>query len=77
MARSAGDPDSMGSQFYLVFADSHVPPDSAGGYTVLGRITSGLDLLRAVGAEGFQGDAAEGPPAVPVTIERVEIRAAD
>jgi cyclophilin family peptidyl-prolyl cis-trans isomerase/predicted Ser/Thr protein kinase len=73
MARSTGDPDSMGSQFYLVFADSHVPPDSAGGYTVFGRITSGLDLLRAVGAEGVQDDAAEGPPEVPVTIERVEI----
>lgn len=77
MARSTGDPDSMGSQFYLVFADSHVPPDSAGGYTVFGRITSGLDLLRAVGAEGVQGGAAEGPPEVPVTIERVEILAAD
>lgn len=77
MARSTGDPDSMGSQFYLVFADSHVPPDSAGGYTVFGRITSGLDLLTAVGAEGIRGDAAEGPPEVPVTIERVEIQAAD
>lgn len=76
MARSAGDADSMGSQFYLVFADSQVPPDAAGGYTVFGRITSGLDLLRAVGAEGFRGDAVDGPPAVPVTIERVEIRAA-
>jgi serine/threonine protein kinase/cyclophilin family peptidyl-prolyl cis-trans isomerase len=75
MARSTGDPDSMGSQFYLVFADSHVPPDSAGGYTVFGRITSGLDLLRAVGAEGVQSGAAEGPPEVPVTIERVEIEA--
>lgn len=77
MARSTGDPDSMGSQFYLVFADSHVPPDSAGGYTVFGRITSGLDLLRAVGAEGVQDGAAEGPPEVPVTVERVEIQAAD
>jgi cyclophilin family peptidyl-prolyl cis-trans isomerase/predicted Ser/Thr protein kinase len=77
MARSTGDPDSMGSQFYLVFADSHVPPDSAGGYTVFGRVTSGLDLLTAVGAEGVQDGAAEGPPEVPVTIERVEIQAAD
>jgi peptidyl-prolyl cis-trans isomerase B (cyclophilin B) len=75
MARSTGDADSMGSQFYLVFADSHVPPDAAGGYTVFGRITSGLDLLTAVGAEGVQGDAAEGHPEVPVTIERVEIEA--
>ncbi len=75
MARSTGDPDSMGSQFYLVFADSHVPPDSAGGYTVFGRITSGLDLLAAVGAEGVQGDAAVGRPKVPVTIEGVEIDA--
>jgi peptidyl-prolyl cis-trans isomerase B (cyclophilin B) len=77
MARSTGDPDSMGSQFYLVFADSHVPPDSAGGYTVFGRVTSGLDLLTAVGAEGVQDGAVEGPPEVPVTIERVEIQAAD
>ena len=71
MARTSGDGSSMGSQFFLVYEDSTIPADSAGGYTVLGRVTDGLDLLTQVGEAGI--DPQNSPsPVTPVTIEKVE-----
>jgi len=36
-----------GHQFFIVFSDSNLPGDEFGGYSVLGKITSGLDQLVA------------------------------
>lgn len=71
MARVGGDGESMGSQFFLVYADSTIPSDAAGGYTVFGRVTGGMDVLGQVAAGGIDPDSAP-RPAVEVTIERVE-----
>lgn len=73
MARVGGDGSSMGSQFFIVYEDSTIPSDSAGGYTVFGRITDGLDVVTRIAAEGAQGGS-DGPPTVPVTIERVQVQ---
>jgi len=73
MARTSGDGSSMGSQFFLVYEDSTIPADSAGGYTVLGHITNGLDLVQQVGAAGISTDSPPAP-ATPVTIEKVETK---
>jgi peptidyl-prolyl cis-trans isomerase B (cyclophilin B) len=72
MARVGDDAESMGSQFFLVYEDSTIPSDTAGGYTVFGRITSGLDVLQAIADAGVSGGASDGTPATPVTIEGVE-----
>lgn len=72
MARQGGDADSMGSQFFLVYEDSTIPSDAAGGYTVFGTITSGLDVVQAVADAGTQDGSGDGSPATPVTIEGVE-----
>ncbi|WP_240644282.1 peptidylprolyl isomerase [Antribacter gilvus] len=72
MARVSNDAESMGSQFFLVYEDSTIPSDSAGGYTVFGKITSGLDFVQAVADVGVEGGAPDGTPANPVTIEGVE-----
>ncbi len=74
MARQADAADSQGSQFFIVFADTTLPEDSAGGYTVFGRVTSGLDLLTAVDAGGTVDGGTDGQPAVPVTIEGVVVQ---
>lgn len=70
MARVSQDAHSMGSQFFLVYEDSVIPSDSAGGYTVFGHVTSGLDVVREVA----QGGVVEGgvAPVHDVTIERIE-----
>ena len=72
MARQSGNGASMGSQFFLVFQDATIPSDAAGGYTIFGHITSGLDVLQAIADAGVSGGAKDGAPASPVTIKGVE-----
>jgi peptidyl-prolyl cis-trans isomerase B (cyclophilin B) len=72
MARQGGNAESMGSQFFLVYEDSTIPSDVAGGYTVFGTITSGLDVVQAVADAGTADGSGDGSPATPVTIEGVE-----
>lgn len=67
MARRGGEPDSNGSQFFLVYDDSELPPE----YTVFGRITEGLDVLTEIAEAGTEDGSADGTPAEPVTIDSV------
>lgn len=71
MARQGNNGESMGSQFFMVFADVPLPSDSAGGYSVFGRVTEGLDILQQVGSAGTVEGSEQ--PALPVTIEGVTI----
>lgn len=71
MARVPGDAYSNGSQFFLVYEDSTIPADAAGGYTVFGRVVEGMDVLQAVAEAGVVGDNEQ--PATTVTIEEVEV----
>ncbi len=73
MARVGGDAFSMGSQFFLVYEDSMIPSDPAGGYTVFGRIVEGMDVLAAV-AEAGNAEGAGETPATQVTIEGVQVQ---
>lgn len=70
MARSQNDASSMGSQFFLVYRDSTIPDDAAGGYTVLGKVVNGLDVLQKVAEAGVQEGSET--PVTQVTIEKVE-----
>jgi len=70
MARQGGNADSNGHQFFIVYGDTTIPSDSAGGYSVIGRVTSGLDELRTdVISLGTEGGVPDGPPAEPVAID--------
>lgn len=70
MARQSNNADSNGHQFFIVYGDTSIPSDSAGGYSVIGRVTGGLDELQeSVIAAGTEGDVPDGPPAEPVTID--------
>ena len=72
MARVAGQADSMGSQFFLVYEDSTIPSDDAGGYTVFGRITSGLDIVQKIADGGVGADGTM--PQRSIGIEEVTIQ---
>lgn len=68
MARAA-DAYSQGSQFFIVYDDTTIPASEAGGYTVIGTVTSGLDELKAgIVAGGIVDGASDGAPVVPTTI---------
>lgn len=68
MARQGERGDSMGSQFFLVYEDSTIPNDSAGGYSVIGTITSGLDVVRTIADGGVVGGGTDGAPERAVAI---------
>lgn len=71
MAKTAA-PGSTGSQFFLVFTDTQLPPE----YTVVGTVDEpGLAVLEEVAAGGIEGVGPEGdgPPATPVTIETLSV----
>ena len=71
MART-NDPNSNGSQFFLVYKGSKLPT-TGGGYSIFGRVTKGLDLLTKVAGGGVAGGGADGKPAQGVTIQSVQI----
>lgn len=77
MARVGGDGESMGSQFFLVYADVPLPSDEAGGYSVFGEITGGLEILEQIGAGGvdpnYVGQDGTGRPMTDVIITAVEV----
>jgi peptidyl-prolyl cis-trans isomerase B (cyclophilin B) len=75
MARIGNDAESIGSQFFLVYEDTTIPSDSAGGYTVVGRVTSGLDELKSgITDAGTADDSSDGAPAVPTTITAFSVQ---
>ena len=69
VAMANAGPGTNGSQFFLVYEDTTLPPS----YTVFGTITEGLDVVTTVAEAGVEGGAGDGAPAQPVSIERVEI----
>lgn len=71
MARQPGKADSQGSQFFLVYRDSTIPADAAGGYSVFGTVTSGLDVVTTVADGGT--DSSGVAPARPIAIDNVEV----
>ncbi len=71
MART-NDPDSNGSQYFIVFADTMLPTDG-GGYSIFGTVTDGMDIVEYIAAAGVDGGGVEGMPAQPISILDVEI----
>ncbi|HEX8973465.1 peptidylprolyl isomerase [Oryzihumus sp.] len=71
MARTS-DPNSNGGQFFIVYKDTQLPTDG-GGYTIFGTVTSGLDIVKKTAAAGVQGGQTDGPPAQPISIQKVVV----
>jgi peptidyl-prolyl cis-trans isomerase B (cyclophilin B) len=64
VAMANAGPGTAGSQFFLVYQDTTLPPD----YTIWGRITSGLDIVKAIAAQGTADANGDGAPRQPVFI---------
>ena len=67
MAHRSGEPGSNGSQFFLVYEDSQLPPE----YTVFGQVTAGLDVLNGIAVAGTADGSQDGAPKEPVTLDDV------
>src|SRR5262249_57030854 len=68
MAKTSAEPaGTAGSQFFVVTAkDAGLPPD----YAIVGKVTSGLDVVDRIGK---LGDASE-QPTQPIVIDRVDVQ---
>jgi len=65
---------SMGSQFFIVYEDATILSDEAGGYTVFGKINSGLEDLQSVFDAGVDGGGVDGLPALETKLGAIELR---
>jgi peptidyl-prolyl cis-trans isomerase B (cyclophilin B) len=73
MANVSGVANSNGSQFFLVYKNSSLPPD----YTPFGKIVSGLNILQTVAKGGYGKPLSSGGGGAPkekVEIESVTIK---
>ncbi|MGW7520632.1 peptidylprolyl isomerase [Streptomyces sp. NPDC054796] len=71
-AQSKKGRDTGGSQFFLVFEDSQLPPD----YTPFGKITKGMDVLKKIAEAGSTTDpqTQNTPPNATVVIDKATVR---
>jgi peptidyl-prolyl cis-trans isomerase B (cyclophilin B) len=75
MARTSDDASSQGSQFFIVYKKTTIPADSAGGYTVIGKVTSGLAQLNSqITSKGIKGNTSDGEPNVTTVITGVTVK---
>ena len=66
---NTGRPHTGGSQFFLVYRDTQLPP----AYTPFAKVSGGLDLLQQIAALGTTTGASDGPPRGHVVIESVSV----
>lgn len=67
---NTGQPNSNGSQFFLVYQDSTLAPS----YTRWGTIIKGLNIVQAIAAQGVAGGGTDGSPAEKIAILSVSVR---
>jgi peptidyl-prolyl cis-trans isomerase B (cyclophilin B) len=70
LAMANAGPNTNGSQFFIVYADTPLPPS----YTVFGTVDDdGLAVVKSVAAKGTTTGGPDGPPKTPVDIESVTV----
>ncbi len=67
VAMANSGPDSNGSQFFLVYKDSPLPPS----FTPFGRITAGMDVLGGFATTGTKDGSTDGKPRREITLRTV------
>ena len=67
---NSGTPNSNGSQFFIVYQDTTLPPN----YTIFGRVIRGIDIVKMIAREGTKNGTSDGAPKQVIAIERAWIR---
>lgn len=71
LAMANSGPDSNGSQFFIVYQDSRLPPQ----YTVFGRVDEdGLAAVKRLAAAGVSDGSDDGTPGRPITITSLTVK---
>ncbi|MDR3664704.1 MAG: peptidylprolyl isomerase [Mycobacterium sp.] len=70
LAMANAGPNTNGSQFFLVYQDSQLPPN----YTAFGTVdATGLATLDKIANNGIEGGGGDGKPAQPVNISYIRL----
>lgn len=70
VAMANAGPGTAGSQFFIVYDDTTLPPD----YTIWGTVTSGLDIVQEIASVGTTDGGPDGSPRQPVFIESATVQ---
>ncbi|MCM6775516.1 peptidylprolyl isomerase [Nocardia sp. CDC159] len=67
VAMANAGPNTNGSQFFLVYSDTQLPPK----YTPFAHITSGMDVLQNIARGGTRDGSPDGAPASDIVLQTV------
>jgi len=70
VAMANSGPNTNGSQFFIVYDNTTLGPN----YTIWGKVTSGLDIVKYIAQSGIRGGVTDGQPLRTITIDRISIR---
>jgi len=62
--------NTNGSQFFIVYEDTSMDPN----FTIWGRVTKGLEIIKAIAKEGVVDGSLAGFPKRTIAIEKVRVR---
>ena len=69
LAMANAGPGTNGSQFFVVYQDTQLPPS----YTPFGKVTAGLDVVAAIAKDGTKDGSGDGPPKNEVRIQTLTV----
>ncbi|WP_436770870.1 peptidylprolyl isomerase [Yinghuangia sp. YIM S09857] len=69
VAMANAGPGTNGSQFFLVYKDTQLPPQ----YTPFGTVTGGMDVLQQVADDGVWDGSGDGPPKALIVLDKVTV----
>ena len=70
MARTT-DPKSNGGQFFIVYKKTELK--DANGYSIFGKVTSGMDIVDKIAAAGLNPAGGSTAPLQPISILKVDV----
>jgi len=73
MARTQ-DPNSNGSQFFIVYDDTQLPDPT--GYSIFGKVTKGMGIVDRIAKAGVGGSLGPEAPAQPISILDIQVEKA-
>ena len=68
IAMANAGPGTNGSQFFIVYKDTSLPP----AYTIWGKVTSGLNVVQYIATQS--AGTADGSPRQPIAILKVSVK---
>lgn len=70
VAMANSGPDTNGSQFFIVYKNTSLPPN----YTIWGKVIKGLEIIQAIAKEGVVDNKSDGTPKISIAIEKAKVR---